>query len=99
MNHTYKSLDQWSSPLLLLLPHFYLNDIGFTYANARADVDDACFDADALLDAFYVVAYATAIDANADAKMPNVARQLAGAYVVLLLPPLLPMLMLLRQLL
>ena len=52
-----------------------------------------------LLDAFDAVAYAAANDANADAKMPNVARHLDRAYVVLLLPPLLPMLMLLRQLL
>ncbi len=52
-----------------------------------------------LLDAFDVVAYADANDANTDAKMPNVARNLDGAYVVLLLPPLLPRLMLLRQLL
>ncbi len=40
--------------------------------------------------------FAAANDANADAKMPNVARHLASAYVVLMLPPLLPMLMLLR---
>ena len=52
-----------------------------------------------LLDASNAAAYAAANDANADAKMPNVARHLVGAYVVLLLPPLLPMLMLLRQLL
>jgi hypothetical protein len=37
-------------------------------------------------------AYTTPNDANADAKMPNVTRLLVGAYVVLLLPPLLPML-------
>ena len=37
-------------------------------------------------------------DANADAKMPNGARHLDGAYVVLLMPPLLPMQMLLWQL-
>ncbi len=43
--------------------------------------------------------FAAANDAGADAKMPNVARHLAGAYDVMLLPPLLPMLMLLRQLL
>ena len=43
--------------------------------------------------------FAAANDANADAKMPNIARHLAYAYDVLLLPPLLPMLMLLRQLL
>ena len=36
--------------------------------------------------------YAIANDANADAKMPNVARHLGGAYSVLLLPPLLPIL-------
>ena len=52
-----------------------------------------------LLDASNVVAYAVANDANADAKIPNVARHLGGAYVVLMLPPLLPILMLLRQLL
>jgi len=52
-----------------------------------------------LLDASDDVAFfATANDANADAKMPNADRHLVGAYVVLLLPPLLPMLMLLRQL-
>ena len=48
---------------------------------------------------FDAAAYAAADNANADAKMPNVARHLAGAYDVLLLPPLLPMMMLLRQLL
>ena len=42
-----------------------------------------------LLDASDAAAYAAANDANADAKMPNAARHLAGAYVVLLLPPLL----------
>ncbi len=52
-----------------------------------------------MLDASDAASYAAANDANADAKMPNVARHLVGAYVVLLLPPLLPMLMLLRQLL
>ncbi len=52
-----------------------------------------------LRDASDAAAYAAANDANAYAKMPNVAPHLAGAYVVLLLPPLLPMLMLLRQLL
>ena len=46
-----------------------------------------------LLDASDAAAYAAANDANADAKMPNVARHLAGAYVVLLLPTLLPMMM------
>ena len=50
-----------------------------------------------LLDTSNVVAYASV--ANVDEKMPNVARHLAGAYDVLMLPPLLPMLMLLRQLL
>ena len=52
-----------------------------------------------VLDSFDAAEYAAANDANANAKMPNVVRHLAGAYVVLLLPPLLPMLMLLRQLL
>ncbi len=52
-----------------------------------------------LLDASDAAAYAAANDASADAKMPNAARHLAGAYAVLLLPPLLSMLMLLRQLL
>ena len=56
-----------------------------------------------LLDVSDVVAYADACvvanDANADVKMPNVARQLVGAYDVLLLPPLLPVLMLLGHLL
>ena len=53
-----------------------------------------------VLDSSDAAEYAAANnDANAYAKMPNVARHLAGAYVVLLLPPLLPMLMLLRQLL
>ena len=51
-----------------------------------------------LLDAFDAVAYAAANDANADAKMPNVARHFVGAYDVMMLPPLLPTLMLLRQL-
>ncbi len=42
---------------------------------------------------------AIACDASADAKLTNVARHLAnGTYDVLLLPPFLPMLMLLRQL-
>ena len=48
-----------------------------------------------LLNAFDVVAYAAADDANADAKMPNDARHLASAYVVVLMPTLLQ---LLRQL-
>ena len=46
-----------------------------------------------------VVAYAAANDANADVKMSNVARHLASAYGVMLLPPLFPMLMLVRKLL
>jgi len=46
-----------------------------------------------LLDASDVVAYAAANDANADAKMPNVACHLIGAYAELLLPTLLPMMM------
>ncbi len=50
-----------------------------------------------LLDASDAVAYAAAYDVNADAKMPNAARHLPRAYVVLLLPPLLPMMMILRQ--
>ncbi len=49
-----------------------------------------------LLDAFDAAAYAAADDANVDAKMLIVARHFAGAYAVLLLSPLLPMLMLLR---
>ncbi len=45
-----------------------------------------------LVDASDAAAYAAAInDANADAKMPNAARHLAGAYAVMLLPALLPM--------
>ena len=51
-----------------------------------------------LLDASNAAAYAAANDANVDAKMPNAARHLAGAYAMLLLPSLLPMIMLLRQL-
>ena len=51
-----------------------------------------------LLNAFDAAAYAAAHDASADAKMPNAARHLADAYALLLLPPLLPMLMLLKQL-
>ena len=47
-----------------------------------------------LLDELEVVAYAVVDDANADAKMPS-----AGAYVVLLLLQLLPMMMLLRDML
>ncbi len=45
-----------------------------------------------LLDASDAAAYAAANDTNADAKMPNAARHLAGAYAVLL-PTLLPMMM------
>ena len=52
-----------------------------------------------LLDASNVAAYAAAYDANADKKMPIVARHLTGAYDVLMLSPLLPMLMLLWQML
>ena len=51
-----------------------------------------------LLDVVDAVAYAVVTEANAEAKMPNVSRHLVGAYVVLLLPPLLPMMMLLRHL-
>ena len=50
-----------------------------------------------LLDAIDVVAYAKFDDASADAKMPNVARHLASAYVLLQLPQLLPMPMMIRQ--
>ena len=50
-----------------------------------------------LLDAFEAIAYAVASDANADAKISNVARHLGGAYALLMLPPLFSMLMLLRQ--
>ncbi len=46
-----------------------------------------------------VVANAAANDACADAKLPNVAPHLASAYDVLLLPTLLPIPMLLRQML
>ena len=42
-----------------------------------------------LLYAFDDVAYADAKDVNADAKMPNVARHLDGAYVVVLMSTLL----------
>ncbi len=52
-----------------------------------------------VLDSSAADEYAAANDANAYAKMPNVDRHLAGAYAVLLLTPLLPMLMLFRQLL
>jgi len=51
-----------------------------------------------LLDTSDANAYAVADDTNGDAKMPNVARHLASAYAVLLMPPLLPMQMLLWQL-
>jgi len=52
-----------------------------------------------LLKSSVVVAYAAVDDANADAKMPKVARHLVGGvYVVLWMPPLLPMHMLLMQL-
>jgi len=51
-----------------------------------------------LLDAFDVDAYDTTNDANADAQMKNEACHLADAYVVLLMPPLLPMPMLLSKL-
>ena len=37
--------------------------------------------------------YAAAHDADAEIKMPNAARHLAGVYDVLLLPTLLPMMM------
>ena len=47
------------------------------------------------LDTSDVDAYAVLDDTNGDAKMPNVARHLAGVYAVLLMPPLLPMQMLL----
>jgi hypothetical protein len=42
-----------------------------------------------LLYAFDAAAYAAADDANADAKMPNDARHLAGSYAVVLMPTLL----------
>ncbi len=41
-----------------------------------------------LLDVSDVVAYVVANDDKADAKMPNVARHLAGAFDVMLQPPL-----------
>ena len=44
---------------------------------------------------FVVVAYAVADDANVDGKMPISARHFAGAYVVLMLSRVLPMMMLL----
>jgi len=47
-----------------------------------------------LLDALDAIACAVVDDANADAEMPNGARYLAGAYVVFLQTPLLPMLLL-----
>ncbi len=54
-----------------------------------------------LLDAYEVVAYTVVDDANADARIPNVAHhRRARAYgVLMLLPPLLLMLMLLCPLL
>ncbi len=53
---------------------------GVAAANANADDDDACFNADALPDAFDYVAYADVDDADANANMMNDARHLAGAY-------------------
>ncbi len=49
-----------------------------------------------LLDDFEAATYAVVDGAHADAKMPNPSRHHAGAYVVVLLPPMLPMWMLLR---
>jgi len=66
--------------------------LGIVDPNANANVDDACSGADAFALCFDVVAYAAADDANADPKMPIVARHLAGAYVVVLMPTLLRML-------
>ena len=51
-----------------------------------------------LLYAFKVVAYDVVADAIADPKMLNASRHLASAYVAVLLPLLLTMLMLLRPL-
>ena len=48
-----------------------------------------------LIDAYDAIAY----DLNADAKIPNDPRHFAGAYALMLMSPLLPILMLLRQLL
>ena len=80
--------------------HFHLNDVGFAYDNANVDVDDDCSDDVDASNASDAAAYAATNDANADAKIPNDdAHHVAGAYVVLLLPSLLPMFMLLRQLL
>ena len=45
-----------------------------------------------LLDAFEAVANAVADDSNADAKLPNVARHLVGAYDALPMPSLMPVL-------
>ena len=39
--------DKRSPPLWVLLLHFHLNDVGFVVANANADADDACSDANA----------------------------------------------------
>ena len=66
--------------------------LGILAPNANADVDDDCSDADALLYAFDADAYAVADDDNADAKMPNDARHLAGAYDVVLMPTLMRLL-------
>ena len=49
-----------------------------------------------LLYAFHVVAYADDHDANADEKMPNDARHLASACVVVMMPTLLQLLRQLR---
>ena len=54
---------------------------GVVDTNANADVDDACSDVDALLDAFDIVAYdVDDDDDDANANMLNVARHLVGAY-------------------
>ncbi len=53
---------------------------GVVAANANADANDACFDADALLDAFDAASYDVVDDADAKANMMNVAHHLAGAY-------------------
>jgi hypothetical protein len=54
--------------------------VGVAAANANADVDDACSDADDLLDVFDVAAYAVGDDADANANILNVARHRAGVY-------------------
>ena len=54
--------------------------VGDAAANANADADDACSDADALPHAFDGDAYVVADDVDACAKMLIVARHLAGAY-------------------